>query len=180
MLIALQSQGARRIEALEGLVTAHLMLRSHFEGTNGRNLAVVLNSLYNVVDAVDLHKVFRFDLNLFRLRFIAVHGLLIISFLLTSGGFRLISIVALGLGRQVFVRYTFNEILRTVDEGGMLVVQIRHALEGEVIREAPVEFLLRELEHSLVDDTHGNVVIGFQSYWRLPSVSLTGDLAPKK
>ena len=49
----------------------------------------------------------------------------------------------------------------------MLVVKIRHALEIEVIGEAPEEFLLRELKLPLIHEAHGDVIVGLQSYWRL-------------
>ena len=62
----------------------------------------------------------------------------------------------------------------------MLVVQVGHSQEIEVVRQAPVEALLRELEHALVNEAHGDVVIILQSYWRLPCVSLTGDFSPEK
>ena len=201
VLIVGQVERLRSVKALERLVAAadaaaallrrlaaNLMLRGHLEGAyrfadefaDGRNLAVVLNGIYYVVDAVDLVKVLRLNLDLFGLGDVAIslsgRAISFFSVLL----FCLFSrFVALDLGSKVLVRLTDDEVFIVVDQSGVLVVKIRHTEEVEVIGEAPEEFLLRELKVSLVHEAHGNIIVGLQSYWRLPIVLLTGDFAPE-
>lgn len=67
VLIVSQFERVREVKASERLVAANLVLRGHFESADGRNLAVVLNRMYYVVDAVDLKKVLRLNLDLFGL-----------------------------------------------------------------------------------------------------------------
>lgn len=163
--VAVLSQLERilRLKTTERFVAAHLVLRRHLVGADGSHLAVVLDSVNHVVDAVNLSEGLDGHLNLLLFADVTLELSTIFLILIFSDWLRLFRSLFAFLELDVLGGLAEEVIVSEVNEVAVLVVQVRHGLERIVTGEAPEELLDGELKLILEDETAGNVVVSLDT-----------------
>jgi hypothetical protein len=140
------------------------VLRSHLVGTDGSELAVVLDRVNDIVDAVNLAESLDGHLNLLLFTDITLELSIFTFRLFFNGRLRFFGSLLTFLQLDVLGGLAKEVIVSEIDEIAVLVVQVRHGLERVVAGEAPEELLDRELELVLEDEAAGDIVVSLDTY----------------
>lgn len=141
------------------------MLGGHFESANWSNLAVIFDGEDNVLKSIQFDQFFWWNLNFFLFTDITIKFFLISIFIVSSvlSWWLSLSLFSLNWLLKFSLRLSKEVALISINILLVLIIQIWHLLEEEVVTECPVESLHWELKAVLVSDRNSNVIVVFDA-----------------
>lgn len=141
------------------------MLGGHFKSANWSNLAVIFDGEDNVLKSIQFDQFFWWNLNFFLFTDITIKFFLISIFIVSSvlSWWLSLSLFSLNWLLKFSLRLSKEVALISINILLVLIIQIWHLLEEEVVTECPVEFLHWELKAVLVSDRNSNVIVVFDA-----------------
>jgi hypothetical protein len=140
------------------------MLRCHFKGAYWSNLAIIFDGEDHILKSIELDQFFWWDFNLFLLTDITIELFLISILIITSIISWWLSLSLFSLDLLELPLWLSSEIaLIPINMLLVLVVDIWHLLEQEIIAQSPVELLHWEFKAVLVCDGYSHVVVVFDA-----------------
>lgn len=141
------------------------MLGGHFESANWSNLAVIFDGEDNVLKSIQFDQFFWWNLNFFLFADITIKFFFISIFIVSSvlSWWLSLSLFSLNWLLKLSLRLSKEVALISINILLVLIIQIWHLLEEEVVTECPVESLHWELKAVLVSDRNSNVIVVFDA-----------------
>ena len=137
------------------------MLGGHFESANWSDLAVIFDGEDDILKSIQFNQFFWWNLNFFLFTDITIKFFLISILIISSvvSWWLSLSLFSLSWLLELSLWLSKEVTLISVNMLLVLIIQIWHLLEEEVVAECPVELLHWELETVLISDGNCNIVV---------------------